>query len=172
MMKTILKAVLIIVAVIFLSPIILGVLWLGGASWSNSHPSMGENVPRVNWLPAAASNVSFYKTYSFTAYEFDIPEAGFITLGQERNWRLSEIESKGCQVRTYRMGGGMREKYPPPTSDLSTEAQIAEYRRQQEVIEPTVTNGLAYQVRQRNGGGITAVYDRTKKRAYVQTNPR
>ena len=70
------------------------------------------------------------------------------------------------------MGGKMREKYPPPTSDLSTEAQVAEYRRQQEVIEPTVTNGLAYQVRQRNGGGITAVYDRTKKRAYVQTNPR
>lgn len=171
-MKKILIAVLVIVAVIFLLPIILGVLWLGGASWSNSHPSMGENVPRVDWLPQAASNVSFYKTYFFTAYEFDIPEAGFVALGQERNWKLSEIEEKGCQVWTYRMGGKMREKYPRPTSDLSTETQVAEYRRQLEIIEPNVTNGPAYQVRQPNGGGIIAVYDRTKKRAYVQTNPR
>jgi hypothetical protein len=171
-MKKILIAVLITVAVIFLSPIILGVLWLGGVSWSNAHPVMGENVPTVDWLPAAAGNISFYKTFSFTAYEFDISESGFSTLGQERNWKLAEITNQGCRVMTYRMGGGMRDRFPIPKSDLSTEAQVAEYLRAEQIIHPTVTNGLAYQVRQRNGGGITAVYDRTKQMAYVQTNPR
>ena len=171
-MKKILKTILIVVVVIILSPIILGVLLMGGISWSNKHPSIGESLPKVDWLPAAASNVSFYKSYSFTAYEFDIPEEGFVTLGQERSWDLSEIGDTGCRVWTYRMGGEMKAQTTALRLDLSAEARVAEKRRQQEINEPTVTNGLAYQVRQPNGGGITAVYDRTKKRAYVQTNPR
>jgi hypothetical protein len=73
---------------------------------------------------------------------------------------------------TYRMGGKMREQFPRPKADLSTAERAAEYQRAQQVLEPMVTNGLAHTVRQANGGGITAVYDRTRQRAYVQTSPR
>lgn len=171
-MKKILIAILIVGAVVFLSPVILAILWVGEVSWSNSHPSMGENVPGVDWLPPAARNVSFYKTYSFTAYEFDISEGDFVALGRERGWKPTEIGETGRRVWTYRMGYKMRERYPPPNPSLSTEADGAEYRRAQEILEPTVTNGLAYEMRHQNGGGIMAVYDREKGRAYVQTNPR
>jgi len=171
-MKKLLKAVLIIVAVIFLSPVLFFAVLLVGPALSNSHPSVGENLPRVDWLPAVASNVSYYITYLYTAYEFDIPEEGFVALGKERNWKLAEIEENGCRVMTYRMGGKMRKKYPPPNPDQTTATQVAAYRQTQEIIEPNVTNGIAYQLRYHNGGGIIAVYDRTKRRAYVQRNPR
>jgi hypothetical protein len=172
MKEKILIAVVILVAVIVLSPIILIVLWSGGVAWSNAHPSMGENVARVDWLPASASNVSFYITHMFRAYEFDIPEDHFVALAPGRNWKLSEINENGWRVSTYRMGRKMREKYDLPISDLSTEAEMAEYRRAQQIMEPSVTNGLVYEVRYGNGGGITVVYDRTKQRGYVQSNPR
>jgi hypothetical protein len=171
-MKKILIVVLIVVALIFLSPIILGALWFGGMGWSNAHPVIGENMAKVDWLPAVASNVSFYKTYLFTAYEFDISEADFVALGRERDWKLAEINDKSLRVKTYRMGDKLRDRFPIPKSDISTDKQIYEYLKARQVIEPIVTNGLAYEVRQANCGGITAVYDRTKQRAYVQANPR
>ena len=166
------KGFKIAILVMLLSPIIIAMLWIGSASWSNSNPSMGENVAKVDWLPDAASNVSFYKSYSSTAYEFEIPEEDFVALGQEKKWKLLEIEGNALRVFTYRSIGKMREKYTDPAPEFATEEHIAEYRRQQEIIEPTVTNGLVYQVSGQNGGGITVVYDRTKKRAYVSASPR
>lgn len=170
--RFIIRTVLIIMAVIILAPIILGVLWLVGASWSNAHPVFRENVAKVDWLPASASNVSFYKTYSFTAYEFDIPESGFVSLAKERNWTVSEIQGEAQRVMTYRMGGKIRDRFPLPKSDLSTEEQLEEYQQALQIIEPRVQHGLMHEVRHANGGGITVVYDRTGQRAYVQSNPR
>jgi len=172
MMKKLLIVIVITIAVILLSPIILGLIWLGGVSWSNAHPAIGENVARVDWLPVTASNISYNKSYSFTAYEFDITESGFIDYCTEKNWNPSEIGEDGYRVWTYRMGNKMEEKYPKPTLGKATKEIEAEYYRIRETLEPTITNGLSYEARQSNGGGITALYDRTKQRAYVQTNPR
>jgi hypothetical protein len=157
--------------VLFLSPIILGVLWLGGASWSNSHPKIGENVPHVDWLPASVSNVSYYRTYSFTAYEFDISETGFVAMATNRGWNLSEITNQHS-VMTYRMAPQMRERYPIPTSDLSTDAEVEKYKRDMRILRPEVTNGFWHEIRQSNGGGINVVFDRIRQRAYVQSSPR
>lgn len=171
MMKKISIGVLVVV-VVLLSPIICGVVWLGCVIRSNAHPVMGENVARVDWLPAAAANVSFYKSYSFTAYEFDISEDGFVALAEERKWKLSEIGEEGIRIVTYRMGRKMREKYLPAMSDVPTDEQFEAYCRAMEIVKPTVSDGLTFEVLQANGGGITVVYDRAKQRAYVQTQPR
>jgi len=48
MIAKLLKVLLILAVVMLLSPLILGLLWFGGASWSNPHPTVGENVAHVD----------------------------------------------------------------------------------------------------------------------------
>ena len=83
-MKFTLKRLLLFVAVVAF------VVWfLHGAYVGLTHVETGENVPSVKWLPDVASNVSFYKSYSFTSYEFDIPELEFVKWSR---WELSPID--------------------------------------------------------------------------------
>lgn len=60
------------------------------------HVETAENVARVHWLPTSASNVSYYKSYSFTAYEFDIPERDF------RAWSYWEVRPIGKPIEVAR----------------------------------------------------------------------
>ncbi|HOX08897.1 MAG TPA: hypothetical protein PK280_21055 [Planctomycetota bacterium] len=121
--------------------------WLGGVCWLNAHPKVGENVQSVNWLPAGASRVSYYKAYSFTAFEFDIEENGFRQWASR--WELKDIREPQSIMR-----------YNYFVEDAPS------YGRAH------ITDGLYDEKRGENGGGYHVVYDRTARRAYFQSNPR
>jgi hypothetical protein len=43
----------------------------------NRPPEIAEGVQSVDWLPAEATDISYCRSYGFTAFEFKISEAGF-----------------------------------------------------------------------------------------------
>ena len=128
------------------------------------HVSTEENVPSVDWLPASASNVSYYKSYAFTAYEFDIVEQDFKAC---TNFDLLPITEP---VKVYRYSNAMGRG-----TKLKPNASSAEYLEHLETNEgraAIVRRGLYHSHRRNNGVGVTVVYDREKGRAYFQSNPR
>jgi len=142
-------------------------LWLWSVVWSDAHPDVGVNIPSVEWLPEAATNVSFYKTYSWTAYEFDIDEAGFRKwakepdLGPIKNaerierhswWEFNREANKRC-YETGSLGDWF----------------YSEERKHVAVVR----NGLFYKyTNEGNGGQTHLVYDQDAGRAYCTSNPR
>jgi hypothetical protein len=133
---------------------------LGAAYWSNTHPDTGENIKTVAWLPPEATNVSYYKTYSWTAYEFDIDEDGF------RKWSdcpLTPITEK-IAVERYSYENFMKRR-------LGCCNEQYEHERATHIA--IVTDGLHYSYLNPSAGGRrSVVYDREKHRAYFQSNPR
>lgn len=156
-MKFTLKGLLLFVAVIAFV-----VLSLRGAYLGLTHVDTGENVSSVNWLPDTASNVSFYKSYSFTAYEFDIPESDFVNWSR---WDLLPID-KPVSIPRYcfidvpdSAPNGMAQDW---------QALESAYARR----FAKITKGLYYKYSQDNGGGVWVAYDRDARRAYYHSAPR
>ena len=96
-MKFTLRQLLIFVTIVAV------VIWFALETYSHfTRVEFGENVPSVTWLPSTATNVSYYKSYSFTAYEFEISEADFLKWNRRK---LSPIEktvrvTRYCQFKT------------------------------------------------------------------------
>lgn len=112
----------------------------------------GRNVASVAWLPSSATNVSYYKSYSFTSYEFDISEAEFKAWAW---WDTEPISTPICVMR-----------YDYPTAEKQA------YVEHSEGSYACVTDGLGYTYRQSNGGGIQVAYDRKLGRAFFHSSPR
>lgn len=137
----------------------------------------GENVSAVSWLPKTASNVSFYRSYPRTAYEFDMDEPNFLAWAEARNWRVVRIGTGSVSIPRY---GFCQEPQPsaewfqrgkPMTvgEEAELQARIAAYHA---MAYQVIANGYHYEIRQRNGGGIQTGYDASRRRAYVYTTPR
>ena len=129
-------------------------LWIGGASFMNSHPEFAEHSPSEKWLPKSATDISYLKSYSWTAYEFTMQEIEFRKYANDHEWNLKEISDEKSISRYLRFADLVGR-----TSSLS-DSYIS------------VKHGLWHEVRRGNGGGISVVYDRAAQRAYIQTNPR
>lgn len=158
------KAILIsaaIVAALLFNPLTLMVLWVGLGMWSNAHPETGVNVKTVDWLPPEATNISYYKTYSWRAYEFDMDEESFKRWA--RRWDLKPIKEEETITR-YSYTSFLKQ------SRNYRNAKVYEAEEKKHVA--TVSTGLYDREIRRNGGGYHVVYDREKQRAYFQSNPR
>ena len=140
-------------------------LWIGCVWYADHFPSSGEHLEQVDWLPAEARDISYYKSYTYTAYEFKIPEESFKKHANS-SWRFREIREPEV-IRRYNYIREYEEYHKN-----YREFRYEEYRRLQERTTATVKNGIVARHRQRNGGGYHAVYDRDTGTAYVQTNPR
>jgi len=68
--------------------IAVAIWFVRGAYLGFTQVETGESVASVDWLPKSASNVSYYRSYMNTAYEFDIDEAGFLKWSR---WEVAEI---------------------------------------------------------------------------------
>lgn len=67
--------------------VVLGLLWGGYELYRElSDVTTGEDVSSVAWLPTSAQHVSFRRSYSFTAFEFDIPQDDFVRWSDEHGW--------------------------------------------------------------------------------------
>ncbi len=73
---------------LFLSPLLLLGLWFGGVWYSEHHPDQGEHARRVSFLPETATDVSWYRSYNSTGFDFKISEADFKKWSR---WEVREI---------------------------------------------------------------------------------
>jgi hypothetical protein len=108
-----------------------------------------ENVKSVDWLPEVATNISYFKSYLFIAYEFTISENDFLALAEKEGWKIEQIE-KLFEISRYTSGEN--------PEGAETEAII--------------TSGYFYEQRETDGGGISVAFDADKQRAYFQSNLR
>ncbi len=146
-------------------PFLLALLWLVLVIYSNSNPEFGEHVARVKWLPEDASNISFYKSYSYTAFEFRTSEEDF-KKNANPTWNFQEIVEPEV-ISRYNSIIETR-KYHQTFENYDHEAYTASQSRS----TAKVTHGIVAKQRRSNGGGYHAVYDRDNGIAYIQTNPR
>ncbi len=123
-----------------------------------------ESVASVDWLPDSATNVSYYRSYLNTAYEFDIDESEFRKWSR---WDITEI-TEPVQMSRYLAFSKPRPQEPVNPTE---EEQIA-FTSENHERGITIRNGLYYGHTQRNGGGVWVAYDRQTGRAYFRSAPR
>jgi hypothetical protein len=140
-------------------------VWFVLILWSNAHPEFGENVEFVEWLPANARNVSYYKTYSWTAYEFDIDERSF--RGWASRYELKEIADPQ-EIERYNYYSDFLEQ----RGDTRDSEWYKAYEAERKKYVAIVTHGLYDFERRGNGAGYHVVFHRLKQRAYFRCNPR
>ena len=130
--------------------LILLYIWLVNISES------GERVRNVDWLnDPEASEISYYKSHIWTAYEYRTSEKNFLRYANPP-WKFKEIREP-VKVPRYLLMTKYNGNYIGGTpSDSHAE----------------VKNGLIAEERWKNGGGYIAVYDRDTGKAYIQRNPR
>lgn len=138
--------------------------WFGLVIWSDMYPETGENVATVSWLPSSAKNVSFYKSYSWRAFEFDINENDFRQWAAQ--WNLKEID-KAESIQRYNYWNFLKEKHSSQTED-----DMNAYFETKKRCIAAVNKGLYDSKTYGNGGGYHVVFDRERQRAYFQSCPR
>ena len=124
----------------------------------------GELLARVDWLPEEATNVSFYRSYLNTAYEFDISERRF---REWSRWKLEEIVDP-VHVPRYLAFSTPIPQEPDNASNAEMDALAMEYAKR----GVTIRDGLYYRYMQDNGGGVWVSYDRRSGRGYFYAAPR
>ena len=154
-------------------PVLAGAaVWFWYATYvSFNRVEEAENVARVDWLPAGARNVSYYRSYPFTAYEFDIDEAGFRSWAAQEGWPLRPVEYEPFRVLRYSFHASKR-MHPPDEETLAPEEWRARHDRARAATQKEIRRGYGYEKRQSNGGGVTVGYDLDTGRAYYQYSPR
>ena len=125
----------------------------------------GENVDHVSWLPNSASNISYFLSYSFTAYQFQITEFEFVDWCPEE---LSEITAP-LTISTWQ---ARMVDTPLPNSTTTAIEHEKLVREFESLTSVTVTNGLFYEKWYRNGGCSIYVFDRDSSVGYRQSSPR
>ena len=123
-----------------------------------------ENVEAVDWLPDSASNVSYYRSYMATAYEFDTTETEFVSWSR---WGTSEIEDP-VTITRYKRFAYEAPSFPPNASGGDAQDFEVALAEQSAIID----NGLYYGYLQGNGGGVWVGYDRELGRAFYYSAPR
>lgn len=58
-------------------------------------PEIGVNISSVDWLPASAREISYFRSYGYTAYEFKIKESEF------RDWAKMKAHGPGAGTVFY-----------------------------------------------------------------------
>lgn len=161
---------LFLLAVLLLIPIALIGAWLASATFSNTNPRFGEHVGKVDWLPVTATDVSFFRSYSNTAYEFQMRESEFILWAEdELDWapdfELKEIEG-AFEIARYTA--------VTPQSHFDPESRDTGTGNPHELAPVAIiSEGLFYRTPPRpNGGGTYVAYDRRSGRGYYQDSPR
>ena len=149
-----------IILTILAIAIILGIGYIWYAIDSAKKIEFGQGVATVSWLPDEATDVSYYKSYGWTAYEFTISESGF------RKWAskypLQEIDE------TLHMERWSWVNFSRESSGLSTNEYHTSMLDHLTSIEEGLLGGASWD----NGGRELMAFDRAAGRAYFQFNPR
>jgi hypothetical protein len=136
-----------------------------------------EHVASVSWLPEEASDICYYRSYGFTAYEFDISEQGFLDWAESRwaGWDVQPIEEP-VSVTRYRSRTDSDPPYDWDAANDLMDEDPEEWERQyyarRAIYNASISHGFYYGHETGNGGGVQVAYDSEKGRAYVHSTPR
>jgi hypothetical protein len=144
--------------------------WVWYAACTFNQVDEAVNVPRVDWLPESARDVSYFRSYSFTAYEFDIDEAGFLAWAKDEGWPVKPIGDTALTIPRHSFDKARR--LYPQDDNLSPEEWRDQFARAEAARTKVIRRGYHYERRQSNGGGVTVGYDLESGRAYYQSSPR
>ena len=144
--------------------IAVAVWFVNGLYVELTHIDHGEGVASVPWLPESASNISFYRSYMYTAYEFDISEQDF------SKWTWLDVAEISTPVTITRYKTFTTKI--PELSANPTASELLAHQTAYDEQSATISDGLYYESRRNNGGGVMVCYDRKIGRAFLQTNPR
>jgi len=124
---------------------------------------VGEHENSVKWLPIAASDICYYRSYAYTAFEFNISEDEFLKWMKSNEWdkpaeppaigRYSKIESP-VTIGRYTAGPQFKPKPGDP-------------------LEHTAKKGYVFERLFKEGKdeGIRVVYDAEIGRAFYTWKP-
>jgi hypothetical protein len=122
---------------------------------SSSEIKRESHIARVDWLPSAASDITYSQRTGFgwfLTYECNLPEAEFRSLAEKEKWPIQEATN----VRV----SGLR-------STLNLPALTNAFG------DPTyIERAFLFERRQPNNGGTTVLYDRERSRLFVSKSHR
>ena len=125
-------------------------LYIGARGFSAS-PGMGQHLPHVDWLPVAATDVSFYRNgdslFPMYCFECTISYEDMLKYADQEGWKLTE-------------------KAPVRLSPMRDLLKLPRLRVDQAIPE-SYDAALQYETEQSNGGGIQVVYHRPSSRLFV-----
>ncbi len=110
----------------------------------------GQHVVQVDWLPKEASDVTYLRQgglFWLSCYECALPRSAFDKFAKENGWAVKE-------TRNVNVGG------------FRSMLKLAPIRLNKP-MEEVYPIALHYQERQKDGGGITVVYDLETQRLFV-----
>lgn len=120
-------------------------------------PEIGVNEKSVPWLPSDATNISYYKHYSISIYEFEINEKSFKQWAKK--WKVSEI-NKEFTIERF---ASLILKAPKFESDADLEKYLS-YKNKTEI---SIERGYYYESPLKSNGGRMAIaYDLDSNKAY------
>jgi len=91
-------------------------------------PEIGSHLASVDWLPATAADVNYYKRGGFRwikNYDCIISEPEFLNLAQKEEWSLQEGETYYFYENRHENGGGVTVSYDKESQRL---AVISSYK--------------------------------------------
>jgi hypothetical protein len=118
-------------------------------------PNVENNLASVEWLPGSASDISYYQTEGFgwtKIYECTMEEDPVREFAAGNRWVLEEKEYAFMSGRNLL---GLSPLKEPDNDETDFAGKI-----------------LFYEDRASNGGGITVIYDRDRKRLFVNESHR
>lgn len=128
----------------------IGVLFLAARGFS-AKPDSGQHVDHVDWLPASASDISFYRNgdplFPMYCFECTMPYESLLRFAEEKGWALSERSP----VQIF--GRGL--------------LHLPKVKIEGSAFDEAYVSALEYTTHQGNGGGIQVVYHRPSSRLFV-----
>lgn len=124
---------------------------LVGWSMFGDHSSFEAGLASYEGLPAGASDIVVYRNRNISGVflaDFKIQEPEFVAFAKGKQWQLQPISESTFvfQARAFHEGRPNDKK--------------------------AIADGLYYSLRASNGGGVTAAYDRSDGRAYIDSSSR
>jgi len=140
-----------VISLIVAVAIAIGVLYFAARGFS-AHPTSGQHLAQVDWLPSSASDISFYDNgdplFQMYCYECTMPHESVIRFAKEKEWQLREKSPVVLPGRVWFY--------------LSKGKKIKE-----SATDDTYASALEYHTEQSNGGGIKVVYHQPSSRLFV-----
>jgi hypothetical protein len=112
-------------------------------------PNFAQNVDAVEWLPKEAENITYWEREGLGAIriaEFKITHKHFIEWCDEKGWELTSKNN-------------VRARRPPAEGQTQGESTI-------------VSNALVFDKREKNGAGLTLIFDIESEIAYYSWSNR
>ena len=133
-------------------------LWFAGVVHLQKNPEIKQNVAEYKTLNATLRNASYFNSYVVTAREGEICEKDFLDMARRNNWNIVRLDKPVILDQT---AGELIRRHQSEKNGKSVVPRAVD-----------VSSGYRYIRRRSNGGGISVVWDSSRRKVYIVSNPR